>query len=76
MFFGLLSLGIVCSVSITLCALLSLLLIVVIFGIKVSDQILRKFILISFNILLRWKFKFSLEINSKEDIKEYWKAKM
>ena len=47
MFFGLLSLGIVCSVSITLCALLSLLLIVVIFGIKVSDQILRKF---NFNI--------------------------
>ena len=51
MFFGLLSLGIVCSVSITLSALLALLLIVTIFGIKILDQILKSLILIYFNIL-------------------------
>jgi len=71
MFFGLLSLGIVCSVSLTLSALLALLLIVVIFGIKISDQILKKF---NFNIF-QYSFgdgnlNFTLEINSKEEIKE------
>ena len=52
MFFGLLSLGIVCSVSVTLSALLALLLIVTIFGIKILDQIFKKLILIFFNIPL------------------------
>ena len=71
MFFGLLSLGIVCSVSITLSALLALLLIVTIFGIKILDQILKKF---NFNIF-QYSFgdgnmNFTLEVNANNDIKE------
>ena len=71
MFFGLLSLGIVCSVSITLSALLALILIVNIFGIKILDQILKKF---NFNIF-QYSFgdgnmNFTLEVNANNDIKE------
>ena len=71
MFFGLLSLGIVCSVSITLSALLALLLIVTIFGIEILDQILKKF---NFNIF-QYSFgdgnmNFTLEVNANNDIKE------
>ena len=71
MFFGLLSLGIVCSVSVTLSALLALLLIVTIFGIKILDLILKKF---NFNIF-QYSFgdgnlNFTLEINANNDIKE------
>ena len=43
MFFGLLTLGIVCSVSLTLAFLLSCLIVIVIFGIKISDKIFSKF---------------------------------
>ena len=74
MFFGLLSLGIVCSVSITLAALLSLLLIFVIFGIKFLDQILKKFNLNIFQYSFGdGNLNYTIEINSKTDIKEFLK---
>ena len=71
MFFGLLTLGIVCSVSATLSALLALLLILVIFGIKILDQILKKF---NFNIF-QYSFgdgnlNYTLEVNAKNDVSE------
>jgi hypothetical protein len=71
MFFGLLSLGIVASVSMTLAVLLALLLIVVIFGIKILDKILKKF---NFD-LFQYSFgdgnlNYTIEINAKEEIKE------
>ena len=71
MFFGLLTLGIVCSVSATLSALLALLLILVIFGIKILDQILKKF---NFNIF-QYSFgdgnlNYTLEVNAKNDVQE------
>ena len=74
MFFGLLTLGVVASVSMTLSILLSLLLIVVIFGIKFADQISRKF---NFNIF-QYSFgdgnlNFTLELNSTEELKEILK---
>ena len=69
MFFGLLTLGIVCSVSITLSFLLASLLISVIFGIKFLDLILKKF---NVNIF-QYSFgdgnlNYTMEINSKEEI--------
>ena len=71
MFFGLLSLGIVCSVSLTLSALLALLLIVVVFGIKILDQILKKFNLNLFQYSFGdGNLNYTLEINANEDIKE------
>ena len=71
MFFGLLSLGIVCSVSITLSALLALLLIVTIFGIKILDQILKKFNLNIFQYSFGdGNMNFTLEVNANNDIKE------
>ena len=71
MFFGLLTLGIVCSVSATLSALLALLLILVIFGIKILDQVLKKF---NFNIF-QYSFgdgnlNYTLEVNAKSDVPE------
>ena len=71
MFFGLLSLGIVCSVSITLSALLALLLIVVIFGIKILDTLLKTFNLNIFQYSFGdGNLNYTIEVNSKEDIQE------
>ena len=71
MFFGLLSLGIVCSVSITLSALLALLLIVVIFGIKILDILLKRFNLNIFQYSFGdGNLNYTIEVNSKEDIQE------
>lgn len=69
MFFGLLTLGIVCSVSITLSFLLASLLIFVILGIKFLNLILKKF---NVNIF-QYSFgdgnlNYTMEINSKEEI--------
>ena len=74
MFFGLLTLGIVASVSLVLATLLSFLLIFVIFGIKFADQISKKF---NFNIF-QYSFgdgnlNFTLELNSSEELKEILK---
>ena len=52
MFFALLTLGIVCSVSLKLSILFTLLIIVVIFGIKIAEVVLKKLILIFINTLL------------------------
>ena len=52
MFFALLTLGIVCSVSLKLAILFTLLIIVVIFGIKFAEFVLKKLILIFINIRL------------------------
>ena len=74
MFFGLLTLGIVASVSLVLATLLSFLLIFVIFGIKFADQISKKF---NFNIFkysfCDWNLNFTLELNSSEELKEILK---
>jgi len=74
MFFGLLTLGIVASVSLMLAVLLALLLIVVIFGIKFADQVSKKF---NFNIF-QYSFgdgnlNFTLELNSSEELNEFLK---
>ena len=74
MFFALLTLGIVASVSIILTVLLSTLVVVVIFGIKFADQLFSKF---NFNIF-QYSFgdgnlNYSLEINSSKDISEFLK---
>ncbi|RPF76832.1 MAG: DUF4956 domain-containing protein [Rickettsiales bacterium TMED254] len=74
MFFGLLTLGIVASVSLMLTILLALLLIVVIFGIKFADQISKKF---NFNIF-QYSFgdgnlNYTLELNSSEELNEFLK---
>ena len=69
MFFALLTLGIVCSVSLKLSILFTLLIIVVIVGIKLAEIILAK---INFNIY-QYSFgdgnlNYTLEINSKEKL--------
>ncbi len=74
MFFGLLTLGIVASVSFMLSVLLALLLIVVIFGIKLADQISKKF---NFNIF-QYSFgdgnlNFTLELNTSEELADFLK---
>ena len=74
MFFGLLTLGIVASVSLMLSVLLALLLIAVIFGIKLADQISKKF---NFNIF-QYSFgdgnlNFTLELNSSEELADFLK---
>lgn len=74
MFFGLLTLGIVASVSLMLSVLLALLLIVVIFGIKLADQISKKF---NFNIF-QYSFgdgnlNFTLELNTSEELADFLK---
>ena len=76
MFFALLTLGIVASVSIVLSILLTLLLVVVIFGIKLADQVSRK---LNFNIF-QYSFgdgnlNFTLELNSSEELNEFLKDK-
>lgn len=69
MFFALLTLGIVCSVSLKLAILFSLFVIFIIFGIKIAEQIFKK---INFDIY-QYSFgdgnlNYTLEINSKEKI--------
>ena len=69
MFFALLTLGIVCSVSLKLSIMFTLLIIVVIVGIKLAEIILAK---INFNIY-QYSFgdgnlNYTLEINSKEKL--------
>ena len=69
MFFALLTIGIVCSVSLKLAILLTLLILVVIFGIKIAEVILKK---ININIY-QYSFgdgnlNYTLEINSKEKL--------
>lgn len=69
MFFALLTLGIVCSVSLKLAILFSLFVIFIIFGIKIAEHIFKK---INFDIY-QYSFgdgnlNYTLEINSKEKI--------
>ena len=71
MFFGLLTLGIVCSVSLMLAFLLSALIILVIFGIKISDILFRKFGLSIFQFSFGdGNLLYTLEINLSEEIDE------
>ena len=69
MFFALLTLGIVCSVSLKLAILFTLLIVVVIFGIKFAEVLLKKI-----NIdIYHYSFgdgnlNYTLEINSKEKL--------
>ena len=71
MFFALLTLGIVCSVSLKLSILFTLLIIVVIFGIKIAEVVLKKI-----NIdIYQYSFgdgnlNYTLEINSKEKLED------
>jgi hypothetical protein len=76
MFFALMTLGIVSSVSLTLSFLLSSLIILIIFGIKITDNIVKKF---GGNI---FQFSFgdgnllyTMEINASKAIKELEKNK-
>ena len=76
MFFALMTLGIVSSVSLTLSFLLTSLIILIIFGIKISDNIVKKF---GGNI---FQFSFgdgnllyTIEINASKAIKELEKNK-
>ena len=76
MFFGLLTLGIVCSVSLTLAFLLSCLIIIVIFGIKISDKIFSKF---GMNIF-QYSFgdgnlNYTIELNTKKEVDNFLKDK-
>ena len=75
MFFALLTLGIVCSVSLKLSILFTLLIIVVIFGIKIAEVVLKKI-----NIdIYQYSFgdgnlNYTLEINSKEKLEDLLSA--
>ena len=76
MFFGLLTLGIVCSVSLTLAFLLSCLIVIVIFGIKISDKIFSKF---GMNIF-QYSFgdgnlNYTIELNTKKEVDNFLKDK-
>jgi len=74
MFFALLTLGIVCSVSLKLSILFTLLLLIVIFGIKFAEKLLKKV-----NIdIYQYSFgdgnlNYTLEINSKVKLQELLK---
>ena len=74
MFFALLTLGIVCSVSLNLSILFVLFLVVVIFGIKIAEKILKKI-----NIdIYQYSFgdgnlNYTIEINSKEKLENILK---
>ena len=76
MFFGLLTLGIVCSVSLTLAFLLSCLIIIVIFGIKISDKIFSRF---GMNIF-QYSFgdgnlNYTIELNTNKEVDSFLKDK-
>jgi len=74
MFFALLTLGIVCSVSLNLSILFALFLVVVIFGVKIAEKILKKI-----NIdIYQYSFgdgnlNYTIEINSKEKLENILK---
>ena len=71
MFFALLTLGIVSSVSLFLAVLLGLLVIVVIFGINFADRILKNFKINIFQYSFGdGNLNFTMEINAKNEIKE------
>tara|TARA_B100000579_G_scaffold399659_1_gene380755 strand:+ start:491 stop:1138 length:648 start_codon:yes stop_codon:yes gene_type:complete len=71
MFFALLTLGIVSSVSLFLAVLLGLLVISVIFGINFADRILKKFKINIFQYSFGdGNLNFTMEINAKNEIKE------
>ncbi len=71
MFFGLLTLGIVASVSLILSVLLFLLIVVVILGIKISDTLLKKYNLNLFQYSFGdGNLNYTLEINSSEEIEQ------
>ena len=71
MFFALLTLGIVSSVSLFLAVLLGFLVIVVIFGINFADRILKKFKINIFQYSFGdGNLNFTMEINAKNEIKE------
>ena len=72
MFFGLLTLGITCSVSLNLAFLLFALIIVVIFGIRIVNNMVKK---IGLNLFEHsfgdGNLNFSIEVNTSERIKEF-----
>jgi len=72
LFFALITLGIVCSVSFMLSFLLSIMVVLVIFGIKLSDILLSKK---GFNIF-EYSFgdgnlTYTIEVNSKKEIEDF-----
>ena len=74
MFFGLLTLGIVCSVSLTLAFLLSCLIIIVIFGIKISDKIFSKFGMSIFQYSFGdGNLNYTIELNTKKEVDNFFK---
>ena len=69
MFFALLTLGIVTSVSLFLAVLLALLVIVVIFGIKIADKFLKKFKINIFQYSFGdGNLNYTIEINASKQI--------
>ena len=76
MFFGLLTLGITCSVSLNLAFLLFLLIVVVIFGIRIVNNMGKKMGLNLFEHSFGdGNLNFSIEVNTSERIKEFEKYK-
>ena len=76
MFFSLLTLGITCSVSLNLAFLLVLLIVVVIFGIRISNKITKKFGLNLFDYSFGdGNLNYSIEINANERIDEIENSK-
>ena len=76
MFFSLLTLGITCSVSLNLAFLLFLLIVVVIFGIRFSNVIVKKFGLNLFDYSFGdGNLNYSIELNSSERIEEIENSK-